>query len=31
MCKVGLLGMKHEVLNGHHDLLFPHGKISLHT
>ena len=28
---VGLLGMKHEVLNGHHNLLFPHGKISLHT
>lgn len=28
---VGLLGLKHEVLNGHHNLLFPHGKISLHT
>ena len=28
---VGLLGMKHEVQNGHHHLLFPHGKISLHT
>lgn len=28
---VGLLGMRHIELNGHHNLLFPHGKISLHT
>lgn len=28
---VRLLGMRHIEQNGHHSLLFPHGKISLHT
>lgn len=28
---VGLLGMRHIEQNGHHSLLFPQGKISLHT
>jgi catechol 2,3-dioxygenase-like lactoylglutathione lyase family enzyme len=28
---VDLLGMEHRVLNGHHSLYFPGGKISIHT
>ena len=28
---VDLLGMEHHVSNGHHNLYFPNGKISLHT
>lgn len=28
---IGLLGMKHQESNGHHNLFFPGGKISLHT
>lgn len=28
---VGLLGMTHQENNGHHNLYFPGGKISLHT
>lgn len=28
---VGLLGMSHQECNGHHNLFFPGGKISLHT
>ncbi len=28
---VGLLGMEHRSDNGHHNLYFPGGKISLHT
>lgn len=28
---VGLLGMEHRSDNGHHNLYFPNGKISLHT
>ena len=28
---VGLLGMEHRNTNGHHNLYFPGGKISIHT
>lgn len=28
---VGLLGMEHRETNGHHNLYFPNGKISIHT
>ena len=28
---VGLLGMEHRETNGHHNLFFPNGKISIHT
>lgn len=28
---VGLLGMEHRESNGHHNLYFPGGKISIHT
>lgn len=28
---VGLLGMEHRENNGHHNLYFPNGKISIHT
>lgn len=28
---VGLLGMEHHENNGHHNLHFPNGKISIHT
>lgn len=28
---VGLLGMEHRETNGHHNLYFPGGKISIHT
>ncbi len=28
---VGLLGMEHRESNGHHNLYFPNGKISIHT
>lgn len=28
---VGLLGMEHRETNGHHNLYFPNGKISIHS
>ena len=28
---VGLLGMEHHDTNGHHNLYFPSGKVSIHT
>lgn len=28
---IGLLGMEHRETNGHHNLFFPNGKISIHT
>lgn len=28
---VGILGMEHRETNGHHNLYFPNGKISIHT
>lgn len=28
---VGLVGMEHREINGHHNLYFPNGKISIHS